>query len=112
MLKDVALYANGFRKKRAKDDDFNTVRSNAFSYVAMEASFKQFDKVGTYESELFLIVSCLAFYLWLRIDEALTLKFGAIKRYLTNPHQLSNLYHSIRISHRKTDKTDTIGHVS
>jgi hypothetical protein len=30
MLKDVALYANGFRKKRAKDDDFNTVRYNPF----------------------------------------------------------------------------------
>jgi hypothetical protein len=79
MSRDITMYTKGFRKKRAQDPSFNAVRATAFSYQAMERAFVQFDKQGTYQSELFLIISTLAFYLWLRIDEALTLTFGAIQ---------------------------------
>jgi hypothetical protein len=111
ITQQISIYTSGFKKKRAQDINFNTIRSGAYSYKAMEGSFIKFDKVGTYDSELFLIVSTLAFYLWLRIDEALTLKFGAIRLFERNSLTLATQYHSVRIASRKTDKTDTIGQV-
>lgn len=51
--RDIKLYTAGFKKKRAQDKDFNTVRANPYTYQAMEKSFILFDKDETYESEFF-----------------------------------------------------------
>jgi hypothetical protein len=112
MSRDITMYTKGFRKKRAQDPSFNAVRATAFSYQAMERAFVQFDKQGTYQSELFLIISTLAFYLWLRIDEALTLTFGAIQLNQVDRSRHAFNFHTIRVACRKTDKTDTEGHLT
>jgi hypothetical protein len=105
---DLKMYMAGFRKKRAMNPDFNAKRAHPFSYKDLTKSNKYLDKIGTYESELFLIVSCMAFYLWLRIDEVLKIKSGAFLTHYEK-NDTGGTFHTIRIACRKTNKEDYEG---
>jgi hypothetical protein len=108
---ELSSYLDGFKKKRARNPTFNAIRSSPFSYKDLVKTNAAIMDTNTYESELFLIVSSLSFYLWLRIDEALTLTYQAITLNDSNALTSMETYHTIRVILRKTDKTDIHGQV-
>jgi integrase len=59
---------------------------------------------------MFLVVSKLAFILWLRIDEALNLKWKHITLNVRT-HVKNNYKHVVQIAERKTDKTNKVGNL-
>jgi hypothetical protein len=98
----------GLQNKLGENPDFDAKRAHAFSYEDMEKTDKMLSKKTDYKSESYLIISKLAFYLWLRIDEALKLKWKHL--YIDEQQHLSNhLIHQIRINESKTNNNDKKG---
>jgi hypothetical protein len=98
----------GLQNKLGEDPDFDAKRAHAFSYEDMLKPDKLLSNKTDYNSESYLIISKLAFYLWLRIDEALNLKWKHI--YIDEqPHLSNQLIYQIRINQRKTNKNDKKG---
>ena len=69
------------------------------NYLEKSSTWDEYDK------ELFLVISTLAFTMWLRIDEALSMKFDYVKMNTVDDGNI----HEIRLPFRKTDKTDNEG---
>jgi hypothetical protein len=75
-------------------------RSLPFTYKDLTKTNQFCKGQGTYNAELFLIVSSLAFYLWLRMDEALKLKSYMVHINLeTDMHLINTKQRSLRPIH-------------
>jgi integrase len=99
----------GLKNKLSEDPEFDAKRAHAFSYEDMEKAHNHLSQqTENYNAEIFLIISKLAFYLWLRIDEALNLKWKHITMNFQQ-HRNDQIIHQVQIAERKTDKTDKHG---